>query len=347
MEKHQGNQAETRIWPKDIEKLWIETFHDSEEYVELLFGKYYNPTYCLEERTSEGELKASLTAIPYAFETTGGDSLYRGLYLCGLATRPHYRRQGIMQRLLERIERIARQEGYDLLFLIPASAKLADYYRRLGFHKDLPRTLIEVPSDHPAPQTKESTQQLQEASGYTRKQPIASEDNHRNFAAHFPKSTDSRDYAKWSQWERALPGLHLRHSPGDFETIAHEARLSGNPIHATEEAVAFCEHTEEETVIRQLLGTDTQAMLRLLAKLRKQDQGATLRLTLSPDHPIATTLADEGLQDHTSLYGQAKILKKSENSQECENRKKSTDGTFNRKFSILANDHISISLLLD
>lgn len=121
----------------DLMKLWRDTFGDSAEYVRLMVDAYFveeNVEVCLNEK---GKLVSALWSVPYRF--TGGKmagercGYLRGLYLCGLATDPEYRQQGIMSKLMNRIESRAAKDDYDFCFLIPADENLEKYYERRGY----------------------------------------------------------------------------------------------------------------------------------------------------------------------------------------------------------------------
>lgn len=122
-------------------ELWMETFHDSPEYVNMLFNAYFSEEH-IEYEISDGKLVAAMLAIPYHFEYKPGapedDQLktigFNALYLCGLATRPEFRNKGIMGRLIDQISSKAELSNkYDFLFLIPADKHLAEYYMRKKF----------------------------------------------------------------------------------------------------------------------------------------------------------------------------------------------------------------------
>lgn len=114
---------------KEMMELWSKTFHDSNDYVALIFDNYFNENYIV-YREEEGKIVSALLGIPYIF----GDSNkgLRGLYLCGLATGEDYRRKGYMNSLLEEINENARL-NFDFTFLIPSNELIADYYRRHGY----------------------------------------------------------------------------------------------------------------------------------------------------------------------------------------------------------------------
>lgn len=106
-------------------KLWKTTFHDSDAYVSLIFDNYFNPD--LVEYHEEGnQLVSALLGIPYEF--SNGKSKMKALYLCGLATATEYRHRGIMNDLLEKINKKAKDNDYVFTFLITANDSLINYY---------------------------------------------------------------------------------------------------------------------------------------------------------------------------------------------------------------------------
>lgn len=110
---------------RGMKELWKDTFHDSEEYVDLVFDSYFNPDY-IEYHEVNGRVVSALLGIPYKF----GNDKYtvNGVYLCGLATDPKFRKKGIMGELLDRINERMDKKGYAFTFLIPANEGLKRYY---------------------------------------------------------------------------------------------------------------------------------------------------------------------------------------------------------------------------
>lgn len=133
-------------------ELWKRTFHDSDDYIRLVFDQYfslsnarfvYNDLANLDKKearsilASEGvKLKSSMLAIPYRLLLDG--KRFKGRYMCGLATEPEFRNQGLMSDMIRRLIRDAEDENLDFLFLIPANAHLREYYAKFGFENAFP-----------------------------------------------------------------------------------------------------------------------------------------------------------------------------------------------------------------
>lgn len=120
---------------QDMMDLWKITFHDSSRYIKLVFDSYFNPDNAFTVYDGE-KLVAALLGVEYQFQTANEYSIidtFKGMYLCGLATLPEYRRQGIMANLMDKAERSAKYRGFDITFLIPADEHLREYYQKKGY----------------------------------------------------------------------------------------------------------------------------------------------------------------------------------------------------------------------
>ncbi len=130
---------------RQMMNLWKETFHDSEEYIRLVFDAYFNSEY-VEYEERDGRVIACLLAIPYTF---GNDNYaIKSVYLCGLSTYYKNRGEGIMTHLIQKIEIKMRQNGYAFMFLIPANSGLRRYYNDRGFINGFYRSAFHFTSLH-------------------------------------------------------------------------------------------------------------------------------------------------------------------------------------------------------
>lgn len=121
-----------------IMKLWKDTFHDADEYIKLVFDNYFNPELA-EYKFENGEVVAAMLGVPYYFDmrydkvNNQENRELKGLYLCGLATKPECRKRGYMSRMIEKINQRAFQLDFDFSFLIPADEGLKKYYSDRGY----------------------------------------------------------------------------------------------------------------------------------------------------------------------------------------------------------------------
>lgn len=96
----------------------------------MVFDNYFN-SELVEFQEFKGEIVSALLAIPYDFGR--GNKCLKGVYLCGLSTDESFRHRGLMNELLEKINRKAMNMGYAFSFLIPADEELINYYSRHGY----------------------------------------------------------------------------------------------------------------------------------------------------------------------------------------------------------------------
>ena len=113
-------------------QLWSDTFHDSDEYISLVFASYFDDN-AVEVELEGDDLRSAMLSVGYEFRPKSGGRTLHGLYLCGLATKPEARGAGLMSTLMQRIEDRAREEGFDFTFLIPADAGLRRFYADRGY----------------------------------------------------------------------------------------------------------------------------------------------------------------------------------------------------------------------
>lgn len=120
---------------KDMMELWKNTFHDSNRYIKLVFDTYFTLENAFTIYHGE-DLVAALLCIEYNFQAIskyGDNKSFKGMYLCGLATHPDFRRQGIMGKLMVDAEKYAKEKGCHMTFLIPADSHLREYYEKKGY----------------------------------------------------------------------------------------------------------------------------------------------------------------------------------------------------------------------
>lgn len=109
-----------------LKKIWLSCFEEREDAAELFFerNKASLHAYVCE---SDGRLVSALYLIDC---TLSGD---RAHYLCGAATLPEYRGQGIMSALIAFALADAKRRGDRYSLLFPASDTLYDFYARFGY----------------------------------------------------------------------------------------------------------------------------------------------------------------------------------------------------------------------
>lgn len=124
-------------------KLWKDTFHDSDAYVNLIFKNYFDLKH-IKVYYKNGSLISAMLGIPFDFTNPISKSIshtpLKGLYLCGLATMPSERGVGMMTSLLEEMNDEAEENNFDFTFLIPANKGLVKFYEDRNYRMALRRT---------------------------------------------------------------------------------------------------------------------------------------------------------------------------------------------------------------
>ncbi|MDR2772872.1 MAG: GNAT family N-acetyltransferase [Elusimicrobiota bacterium] len=112
---------------KEIYQLYAESFNDAQPWTNFFFEILVYKMRAFGVLDGK-KLISMLYATPKKL-IFGGREVYSQLLL-SVCTAKEYRRQGHMNRLLEYVQRVFKQERYELLFLCPINY---DYYKKSGF----------------------------------------------------------------------------------------------------------------------------------------------------------------------------------------------------------------------
>lgn len=282
---------------REMMQLWIDTFHDSEDYVNLIFNNYFNPKYC-RVAIENGHVAAALVGVPYTFKgffndvidqndfsTTASEKLHtvdkglRGLYLCGLATKEEYRRRGLMSRLIEDINAAAKNDGFDFTFLIPSGPDTAMYYSERGYVSAMYRCVSRFPKNY------DFLHAEQNAEGFDMS-------HYEHLKAKMNDTYDSRllykIYNLIFDCERNGDYLDLNHSVADIDMVLEDCRLSGGKLFYVYEnsdnvtAAAFVTPHDEEVVIPRIYYKDRESRVKLLDLISNSFTDKSLKLYSYP-----------------------------------------------------------------
>lgn len=110
---------------EDVINLWIHAFGDTREYVEFFLDDC--PDYVCIEYFVEDKPVSQL------FLLNGELASEKCKYLYAACTHKDYRRQGIMEKLIEFTKEYCLSEQYSAIFLVPANDNLYSYYSKFGF----------------------------------------------------------------------------------------------------------------------------------------------------------------------------------------------------------------------
>lgn len=254
-------------------ELWIDTFHDSIDYVSLVFNSYFNKDL-IEYELENGHVVASLVGVPYefgGFDAVNGNPRpfrLRGLYLCGLATIQRLRHRGIMSRLIEKINAKAQDLGYDFTFLIPANDGLRKYYSDRGYVDAFRRVTNRYLNNHDFRNELKSidTNALGEFDDLICSDYRSADADMRNAFINYIMSH-----------EKNGPMISLMHSHEDLRTAIRENEISDGSVLALKDengeprGMAFCsvDASMDSVNVRLLVADDVAAHYRLLAEIQK------------------------------------------------------------------------------
>ncbi|MBE6701641.1 MAG: GNAT family N-acetyltransferase [Ruminococcaceae bacterium] len=124
-----------------MKALWKDTFHDSDEFIETFFEKFYRPRKTL--LLFDGKELVSML-----FYMDVGMKYFRRrikcAYLYGVATRLDERRRGHFSRLHGKLIEELTDRKYDAVLVLPASENLFGFYKNYGYTHSLKRFEYEL-----------------------------------------------------------------------------------------------------------------------------------------------------------------------------------------------------------
>lgn len=110
-----------------LKKMWKDIFKDEDSYIELFFNKKFKPETTLVIK-EDGKIVSTLYAEETILVTDKKE--YKGIYLCGIATREDKRGKGYAKEIID--EALERFSDYDIIYLIPANQGLFKFYEKFG-----------------------------------------------------------------------------------------------------------------------------------------------------------------------------------------------------------------------
>lgn len=300
------NDADIR---KEMMRLWKDTFHDSDEYVNLVFDSYFNPEL-VEYEEREGRVVSAMMAVPYRFGN--GRSRLKGLYLCGLATEPKYRRKGIMSGMMDRLAKRMQASEYSFMFLIPADAGLQRYYKDQGFVNAFYRIKDRYTSVHDFNLEYENILNGEDERIRGIKRRYCERIICKKLS-YVPVSTEDeieRVISYIMECELSGKDLGILHSAKDLSVAIKECIISGGCIYYCLNyenritGVAFTAIDENVVSVYLLIAGDRCSYYRILSEIKKDYplKGITLCR-----YPVRSESSNDPVA-HSEVYGMARIL---------------------------------------
>ena len=263
--------------PTDLKRklasLWKNTFHDSDEFISMLFDNYFNPELAEYEEVN-GDVVSGLIGIPYNFGNA--DSNIKGLYLCGLATSPQFRSRGIMTKLLSRINEKAAALGFAFTFLIPADDDLRKFYYDRDYVNAFYRVVDNYTSLHDFNLDFESALfDNKEKVATLKRKYFASLSTSRLTPGCCDHDSVEGIKAMIRSVEDPQGDLQIIHTDKDIDIIIHDCLISGGEIHFVTNssgavtAVAFASVSDAVVSINKLFATDIASKYKVLDAVKK------------------------------------------------------------------------------
>ena len=119
-----------------LHTLWKDVFGDEDGYIDLFFSGAFHTSHPFAV-IENGEVQSVLYLLDCQLQA--GKQRYDGYYLYAAATKPQYRRRGLMRTLIEEAKAFMHESGKDFIVLVPATKPLYDYYEQFGFQTKLYR----------------------------------------------------------------------------------------------------------------------------------------------------------------------------------------------------------------
>ena len=268
---------------QQIIDLWKLSFGDTDEFIQLYFDRVYK-----EENTfvikKGGKVVSALQILPYEM-TYCGTTIPVG-YICGVCTEPSERGKGLMNQLMVQALEEMSNRNYALAILIPASARLFDFYRRFEFANAFDYAIEDVYREIPENRGYlKSTQMLRLRSAQVTQNRQIDADNKYIYA-----------YYNLKQCERDCCVLH---SAYQFETVRQDWMLGKGEIWVAFEneqpvGLAFLILRTPETVtIREIMYDRADIKYQLVQSILNHYQlpKAEIRTLPSPPNSIPYAMA--------------------------------------------------------
>lgn len=122
-------EDEARI-KSETRQLYIDTFHDSEEFTELYFSRMYRPERNVACQI-DNHVCAALQTLPYQLQCNGHE--VKADYIYGVCVQQSMRRQNVGSNLMKQTHHRLYYRGTVFSVLIPAEPWLFDWYASLGY----------------------------------------------------------------------------------------------------------------------------------------------------------------------------------------------------------------------
>lgn len=337
-----------------LKRLWKDIFEDTKEYIDLIFNNIYNENISpadLYEDPGSRTTEASSGLVGVDYELYYNRQTIPGAYICGVATRPEFRRNGKMGEMIKTLLRTLSSSDYQFAFLIPAGDDLRRYYSRFGFVDMSPRHFIELITPDEISEIKRLYSLL--------KQPPQNNESAPGETLDFDEFSGEIEFSKleyiselWYRYEINYSGNLIRHNKIQRQIAIRDILASGGKIFrcTSDNTLAFMEIINKEgeshsgsdlpaessnvtnrEIKVTVLGVDESSFIRIIRKVTDTIEASAYKFIIAPNIPIPHLKP----MIHSEKYGMIHFLDSDEN------LKFASDRSTNFKYPILANNHSS------
>ena len=121
-----NSSAPTAEQIPQLRRLWQQTFHDSDAYLDAFFSLAFSESRC-RCLTDQGRVLSCL----YWFDATFCNQPVA--YLYAISTDPAFQGRGLCKMLMEDTHRHLSHNGYRAAILVPGEESLFSFYSKLGY----------------------------------------------------------------------------------------------------------------------------------------------------------------------------------------------------------------------
>jgi len=114
----------------ELKNLWKICFGDSDAFIQYYFKEEFKADRVL--LLEDKGIASMLTMIPIQLSVPN-DKKYSGAMLYAVATHPTFQGKGLSTQLMDYAKSYLKEQGMNIITLVPASSSLADFYAKRGY----------------------------------------------------------------------------------------------------------------------------------------------------------------------------------------------------------------------
>ena len=245
----------------EFKQMWSEAFGDSKSWIDFFFERACSQEDIVMLHTPD-DVSAVSALLLRRYSLNFHGSMLPVAYLCGANTRRKYRGRGYMGQLMRHALKVAYDRGDAVVTLIPATARLYEFYRQFGFAKAVYAGVKRYTALHP----------FNTAGEY--------------HAVHSPAHPAVAD--TFCHYESRIPGRVL-HTPSEYLNILEDVRLDGGDVAVVADDMgvtvgfAFGVHYSDGIIVKDVIAKDDDAADGALRELRRMNPNVPFKVVCMPE----------------------------------------------------------------